>query len=236
MEKTEEFTLVDFKLDFLTENRLPCISYPIPYDDIKEITETGGNIEFTDLLFYLQQYSACLKEGWEELDPAMLRLTEILAQEDDNPVGNIYTPDFYIHLQPHDLSLEVITMIRGDRILAAIFPGSDFTVSMSAFHPFDARTMNFLMQMARHPHNGGVCMRENNWEYALDMAAPTLGSMYACERGDSYLSYWENGLGVCSDGKIDSTFETYRTRKQIMPNIVAAQIGCYYERMDDDCR
>lgn len=235
LRKPEEFTLMDFKLDFLTKNQLPCISYPIPFDDIKGILETGGNIEFAELLFYLQQYSACLKEGWEDLEPAMLRLAEILAREDDNPVGDIYTPDFYLHVQQHDLSSEIITVIRRDKVLAAILPGHDFTMSISAFHPFDARTINTLMAIAKRPHNGGVCMRENNWEYALDMAAPTLGSMYACERGDSYLAYWKNGLGVRSDGEIDSEFETYRTRKQIMPNIVAAQIGCYYERMDDDC-
>ena len=75
-------------------------------------------------------------------------------------------------------------------------------------------------------------MRENNWEYALDMAAPKASSMYAADRGESYLSYWGKGLGVSHDGKIDQDLKKYHNKKQLMPNIVAAQIGTYYERME----
>jgi hypothetical protein len=42
-------------------------------------------------------------------------------------------------------------------------------------------------------------MRENNWEYALDSSAAN-GNFYAAQRGEAYLSYWEKGIGVSSDG------------------------------------
>jgi hypothetical protein len=90
------------------------------------------------------------------------------------------------------------------------------------------------MEMAKHPCNGGVSMRGNNWEYALDMAAPRMSSMYADERGDSYLAYWEYGCGVSHDRKMDPVFNEYLIKKPTMPNLVAAQIGCYYERTSDD--
>jgi hypothetical protein len=225
---------ITLKQEFLIENKLPNIAYPVPISHADKIIEAGGETGFADMLFYLQEYSAYLKKSWEELEPAMLRLAEIIAPENDDPVGNIHTPDFYLNVQQRDMSIDVITMIRGDKVLVAIRPGFNFTIGITAFHPFDARTIQCLMEMAQHPQNGSVYMRENNWEYSLDKAAPKFSSMYACDRGESYPSYWKNGLGVCDDGKIDHDLIRYHTRKQIMPNIVAAQIGCYYERMDWD--
>ncbi|QCP14938.1 ADP-ribosylglycohydrolase family protein [Pseudoduganella umbonata] len=42
-------------------------------------------------------------------------------------------------------------------------------------------------------------MRESNWQYALDSSAG-FGNFYAADRGEAYLSYWEKGLGISSDG------------------------------------
>jgi len=234
LKKPDEFTHMNLKLEFLMENKLPNIAYPVPISHFDKIIRAGGKIDFADMLFYLQEYSAYLKKGWEELEPAILRLAEITAPENDDPIGNIYTPDFYINIQQRDMSLEVITIMRGNKILVAIRPGVNFTIGITAFHPFDARTIQILLELAKHPYNGNVCMRENNWEYALDMAAPKFSSMYACDRGESYPVYWKNGLGVCNNGKMDPDLKKYHTRKQIKPNIVSAQIGGYYERMDWD--
>lgn len=65
----------------------------------------------------------------------------------------------------------------------------------------DEKAIGYLHGRAAKPHpEYGVCMRENNWEYALDCSA-TIGNFCADANGESYLSYWERGLGVTHDGK-----------------------------------
>ena len=180
------------------------------------------------------------------VDPACVKACPVDALKANAEYGNVrmvdrtkcigcgdHTPDFYLNVQPRDMSLEVISIIRSGRVLVAIRPALEFTIGITVFHPLDAKTIRYLIGMARHPHpSHGVNMRENNWEYALDMAAPKASSFYAFSRGESYLSYWGKGLGVSHNGKVDLDLKKYHNKKQLMPNIVAAQIGTYYERME----
>ena len=235
MEKSDAFMQISFKKEFLKENNLINIEYPVPLDLATKISAKDSHIDFADMLFWLQEYSSSLKnDSWEDLEPAMLRLSEVIAQKNNDPVGNIHTPDFYIHVQPHKLDKELISIMRRDKVLAVILPGDKLTISIMVFYPLDARSIRCLMDIAKHPHpEHGVSLRENNWEYALDCAAPTMGSMLAQEDGRSYFAYWEYGLGVNHKMKMDYDYTHYYTQRQTMPNVVAAQIGTYYTRMED---
>ena len=129
---------------------------------------------------------------------------------------------------------ELISILRKDKTLAVITPTEDFKLGITVFHPLDAKAIRYLTGMAIHPHpEYGVCMRENNWEYALDCSAPTMGSALADDRGESYLAYWEYGLGVRHDKSFNSDYKKYLTQEPLMPNLVAAQIGLFYERSED---
>src|SRR5207302_304654 len=46
------------------------------------------------------------------------------------------------------------------------------------------------LSLLPHPEHG-VCMRENNWEYARDCSAG-MANFYAFERGEAHLAWWEN--------------------------------------------
>jgi ADP-ribosylglycohydrolase len=71
-------------------------------------------------------------------------------------------------------------------------------------------------------------MRENNWEYALDCAAGA-GNFYAADRGEAYLSFWEKGIGINSDGTEN---QVYRPCKELSPRcttVVVTELNVYYE-------
>jgi len=229
-----EYIQIALKKAFLSKYSLPNINYPIPTASIKQVLDSYEDVCLQDILYWLQVYSASLKKDWESLEPALLRLSEIVATGDDESEGNIYTSEFYLNIRQIDIRSEVITINRGEKILVAIQPYLNFTLSISVFHPIDAKAISYLIDLGRIPHpDYGVDMRENNWEYALDMAAPKASSMYAKERGESHLSYWKNGLTLSKKDMIKMDLNQYLTMEQMKPNIVSAQIGTFYERMEE---
>lgn len=230
----DEYIQLELKSDFLKKHNLPNVHYPIPTSSLQYVLNSGGNIDLHSLLFWFQCYSSSLKNEWKEIEPALLRLAQILATKNDDSVGDIYTPDFYLHIKQMDISQELITISRKDKVLVAIQPHLNLTISIAVFYPLDAKTISLLIDLGKCPHpQYGVSMRKNNWEYALDVAAQKTSSIYAKERGDSYLSYWNNGLKFLSSEQDDMNLKSYHTKTQMKPNIVASQIGTYYERMED---
>jgi hypothetical protein len=228
--KPDDFVFLQLQPEFLKESDLPPTNYPVPKDELEKILSSDGSVGFPFMLYWLQEYSECLAVEWKTLDTAMLRLSEIIAPKDNMQIGDINTPDFYLELQQNDLEKETITIQRGGRVLVTIRPTTDFKLSISVFHPLDAKSIRYLMVMARHPHpEYGVQMRENNWEFALDNAAGGAGSFYADQRGESYLAYWKNGLGILNDEGSEDSYKEYRQKVPLMPNIIAAQIGTFYE-------
>jgi hypothetical protein len=71
-------------------------------------------------------------------------------------------------------------------------------------------------------------MCPNNWEYALDQAFQITAAWYARERGVAYLSVWETGLGLVSDGSTNEVFLTQSNAVPVPPNVVGMQLGTYY--------
>ena len=76
-------------------------------------------------------------------------------------------------------------------------------------------------------------MRPNNWEYALD-ASHGMGNFYAYDRGHSYLSYWEFGLGILGDRSEDERYMPQRNKIPIPTNLAATQLGAFYEYSEED--
>jgi len=96
------------------------------------------------------------------------------------------------------------------------------------FRPLDAKSAEYLIGLGQVPHpEHGVCMRENNWEYALDCSAGN-GNYYAADRGEAYLSYWEKGLGIRWDG---SDVPEWRKQLDLVARPAArvvAELGIHY--------
>ncbi len=231
----KEFIEMHWKSEWLREHGLPEIGYPMPTDACGEVLNSEGEISFAQILYWLQEFSAEQQEGWQELEPAMQRLAELLAPDDSREVLTVQGDTWFLELGPTNLSSTIITIQRRDYLIAAITPRYDFRLRVAAYHPLDAKTINYLLGISLRPDaEGNVCLRPNNWEYALDQASHPVSAFYACERGESYLSFWEYGLGVNADGTNSQIFDCQKQLESFAPNLVATQIGVYYSLYRND--
>jgi hypothetical protein len=214
---------------------LPNIGYPVPVDAYDDILAGGGEIDFASMLYWLQEYSAGQKEGWEELEPAMLRLAEILAPEDLRDRLTAQGDNWFLEIGSIDPDATLVTIQRGDALIAAIAPREDFRLRVAIYRPPDAKAIGYLLDLGQIPHpEYGIAMRANNWEYTLDHANHDFAAAMACERGESYLSYWQYGLGVYQDGSRSSSFYDLRDQAPMLPSRAMIQLGVYYELYPED--
>ena len=194
------FAEVHLKPEVLARYGLPDIAYPIASADLQAALTAGGELPLAMMLHGLQEVARDGEAEWKHLEPAMSRLSELLAPEDGRDVISAAGDTWWVEVGPVDLGDKLITVQRGDDLIAAIAPRDDGRLRVAVFRPLDAKSAEYLTGLGQVPHpEHGVCMRENNWEYALDCSAGS-GNHYACERGEAYLSYWEKGLGISWDG------------------------------------
>jgi hypothetical protein len=231
----KEFTQIRWRSDLLRNLGLPDIGYPVPLDAYDEVLSSDGQVSFTSMLCWLQEFSARQKQGWRDLEPAMARLSELLAPEDTREALTTQGDTWFLEVGPVDLNSKIVTVQRCDTLIAAIAPRKDYTLRVAAYHPLDAKSIKYLLGLSQlsDPEHG-VCMRPNNWEYALDQACGSISAFYACERGESYLSIWECGLGVIRDGAHDERFIGQRQMESLAPILVVTQLGVYYEVSSDE--
>lgn len=226
---TEKFSKLRLNREFLQKHQLPDIDYPVPKDYLFESIIGGAQIDFTYMLCGLQDYSASLSEKWQPLEEAMLRLAQIMAPDDDQPVITAESEHWFLEIGPVDLSGNLIVIQRGESLIAVVEPREDKTLRASLFHPPDAKLVRYLMGLAKRPgEDGMVCMRENNWEYALDQASHPIGAYYAEQRGESYLTRWKYGLAISADKERVEPWDSYNRATPIAPNIAIILIGNDY--------
>jgi hypothetical protein len=224
----DEFISIKLTKSFLEQSDLPDILYPIPTSRFEEFVKGSGNLGFHDLLYFLQEYSCTVSE-WAGIEEAMMKLTTILAPHEDHTHINAQGDEWFIVCGAVDLGKEIVTIQRVGHLVAAIRPMPDGRLVFSAYRPLDAKSADYLLGLSIIPgHDNRVCMRDNNWEYALDCSAG-MGNMYASERGEAYLSYWQYGLGLCKDGTTVESWYKQRTLEPIKPKYTAMQLGVYYE-------
>lgn len=208
------------------------MGYPVPIKEFERFV-AGEEFQLDWLLYWLQDYSAMSPGEWLECEPAILRLSELIAPHENNPDHIIVEGDnWYLQIGLVDLTREIVTIQRGGYLIAAIQNAGNGRLMVSVYRPLDSKSTNYLISLALNPAaDGTVCMRPNNWEYALDCSAGA-GNMYAADEGNSYLSYWEFGLGIGGDGC--SRIEDWYSQRDVEP--IAAkysvmQIGNCYEKM-----
>jgi len=221
-----DFISIKLKESVLEQYDLPDILYPIPMSRFENIVKTGS-FDFNLLLYFLQEYSRSLAD-WQSIENAILKLSNLLAPRENHSFINISGDEWFIVCGEVDLAKEIVTIQRGDHLIAAIRPLSDGRLIFSAYRPLDAKSADYLIGLSSIPHDNLVFMRENNWEYALDCSAG-MGNMYASERGEAYLSYWQYGLGLDSNKEIVENWYKQRLLSPLNPKYAAVQLGIYYE-------
>ena len=220
------FTKMRWKPEKLKEMGLPNCDYPIPSDLLPEVITSGKMILPEYLLCWLQEYSSTLSEGWEELEPAMSALLEILASDDSKMESTVEGDDWALQLGPVDLTKKIVTIQRGGRVLAALSPLEDERLRLSIYAPLDADSLRKIYIMSAKE----LCMSyHSNWEVAFTLGNKFYQSSIRNDAGKSYTSTWEYGLGLDSN---QEKREDYFQQRNITPAraaVAATQLGVCYE-------
>lgn len=227
-----DYMKLRWKEEMLASFDLPDIEYPFPMRSLEQAV-VSGDIQFTDMLFWIQDCCADSREDWLDYEPAMLRLSELIVPE-KSPEKIIVEGDSWLLLVASvDLAKEIVTIQRGNFLVAALQDYGDGYLVASAYRPLDGKSTEYLRSLSLKPApDGTVCMRPNNWEYALDCSAG-LGNMYAAERGEAYLSYWQFGLGISNDGSKVDEWYCQRDLTSTLSKYTAMQIKLNYENSEE---
>ncbi|MBY0438298.1 MAG: hypothetical protein K2W80_08910 [Burkholderiales bacterium] len=194
------FAEIHLKPEVLARYGLPDIAYPIAVADLRSVLGNGGELPLAVMLHCLQVRARDGGADWKHFEPAMGRLAELLAPDDGREVVSAASDDWWVEVGPVDLDGKLVTVQRGDDLIAAVAPRDDGRLRIAVFRPLDAKSARYLTGLGQVPHpEHGVSMRENNWDYALDCSSDN-ASFYAAERGEAYLSNWQKGLGIGRDG------------------------------------
>ena len=230
----KDFLELKLKSEILAKYGLPDIPYPIPKTHLQSVISESGEIPLASILYGLQKASREDENYWQRVSPAMVRLAELLAPEDLRDSISATGDNWWLEVGPVNLNDTLVTIQRRNTLIAAITPLNDGRLRVAVFQPLDAKSLSYLMGLSQIPGpKHGVCMRENNWEYALDCSAG-IGNWYASDRGESYLSYWEKGLGLSSDG---TEIPVWRNQLGLIARPAAqaiTEIGVYYTLLDSE--
>jgi len=234
-QETQSFLDIRLKQQTLDIYNLPDIAYPISMHSLDAALGNDGKLPFAEMLYGLQLRSVDDKVEWQSLEPAMERLAQLITPQNTHEIVTAAGEDWWLEFGPVDLNAKVVTIQRRGCLIAAIVNRGDGRLRAAVFRPLDAGSATTLIRLGLVPHpEYGVAMRENNWEYALDSSAPTLGKHYSAEAGHSYLSYWEHGIGIFYDGTI---VPEWRMMKDLAPRaaaLVATELGVYYSLSPQD--
>lgn len=182
------------------------------------------------MLRALQQHVAEGGVAWRQYELAMDRLAQLLAPEDGRTVVPVMGDGWWLELGPVDLAGELVTIQREDSLVAAISTREDGRLRTAVFRPLDGKSAEYLIGLGRLPHpEHAVCMRESNWQYALDCSAGN-GNYYAAERGEVYLSYWKHGLGIGWDGAEVPDWYAQRSLTERRVVVAATELCVYCTR------
>jgi hypothetical protein len=222
-----------FKAEGLEELGLPDIGYPLTMAGLDQLMEAAGELPFALMLHGLQQASAAGDGDWKSLEPAMARLTELIVPNDERTEVSAAGEDWWIEIGPVDLTGPIVTIQRGEALIAAIATRNDGRLRLACYRPLDANSADHIIALALRPHpeTGKVCMRANNWEYALDCSAGT-GQFYAAERGESYLTNWLEGMGHRRDAEVSGVWRAMTSSLARPAPAVAIELGVAYAYSD----
>jgi len=225
-----DMSVIDLRLKpaTLAHYNLPDIPYPISLAAFDMALSGDSELPFASMLNQLQMRSKAGAADWQILEPAMDRLAQLIAPNDPRPVLSASGKEWWVEVGPVKLDGTIVTIQRGDKLVAAMSKTDGGRLRVAAYRPLDAKSATYITGLAARPHpEHGVCMRENNWEYALDCSAGN-GNFYAYMRGEAYLSYWANGIGLVSDGTQDANWLAVKELPNRSPPLAVTELGVYY--------
>lgn len=138
---------------------LPDIPYPIPVTDMQSALLGDGELPLAVMLHGLQQHSRDGEAQWQQIEPAMDRLAELLAPDNAEEVISAAGDDWWLEIGPVDLEAKLVTIQRSGTLIAAITTRDDGRLRVAVFRSLDGKSAERLIELGLVPHpEHGVCM------------------------------------------------------------------------------
>ena len=135
------------KADALDVLGLPAIPYPVALPAFQAAVANDGELPLADMLRGLQLRAADARIDWRRLEPAMARLSELLAGDDDRDAVTVAGEGWRLEAGTTALSSPMLTLERDGDVVAAVAHGRD-CLQVSACRPLDAGAIAILLRLA----------------------------------------------------------------------------------------
>jgi hypothetical protein len=133
----QNFAELHLTPETLAQYGLPDIPYRVPATDLKSALLDNGDLPLAVMLHGLQQRSRDGEAEWQQVQPAMDRLAELLAPDDARDVVSAAGDHWWLEVGPADLGGKPVTIQRGDVLIAAITTRDDGRLRDESSHlPF----------------------------------------------------------------------------------------------------
>lgn len=155
------------RADALDVLGLPAIPYPVALPAFKAAVANDGELPLADMLRGLQLRAAD-GAGWRRLEPAMARLSELLAPDGAHAAVDCGGEGWSLEIAQAAADRGSLRLCRDGSLLATISDRGDGRLRLAAFRPLDARSIGLLLGLAATggPGDGHGC-----WQRALEAAA-----------------------------------------------------------------
>jgi len=228
--KIDDFAMIRWRGATLARDGIPDLDYPVPRAVVENLIQnqgqSEGTLDYADMLRWMQDYAELCPDGWDGREAAALRLAELILPADQDAPDALSTAQWYLQLGEVDLGATIVTVQRGEQLLAAVRPDGEGRVVAAIYRPLDHHAARLLTGCAQRPGpDGSVCLRPNAWEYTLDQSA-AMGQVYASCAGGSYLSFWELGLGLSRDRTIIAPWHAQRSLEPLPARTAAGLLMC----------
>ncbi|GAA6171504.1 hypothetical protein NBRC116592_11740 [Colwellia sp. KU-HH00111] len=209
-----ELISLTFKKAALDNLNIPEQEYFLP----KQIFKSGlTNIENIPKELLLQGIQLRMSEkgcNYKDQHKAILSLCNLFNDqgiEEENFVEGENWTALY-----GDINLaidEIVTIQRNDELLAA-FKQKDEHLLICVYQPLDDNALNKIRAICENVDQmTGELIGRNKLQYAAHRAG-SISQSYASDAGQSYLSYWQYGLGISHDV---SSLEVWRKQTSLNP-------------------
>ncbi|MBW8190651.1 ADP-ribosylglycohydrolase family protein [Neiella marina] len=196
-----DYVGLDLKQNLLDEWGLPNQEYPLPLETIKADMGNNGWLPKELLLHGLQAHMSEKSAAYQDQHLAIKALCRLFYEPELATETQVEGDNWGVLYGDIDLAHdEIVTIQRNDQLLAALKQqGNDLVVR--AYQPLDDSSLNYIRQLTQHiDRMTGELIGPNKLRYAQGYSDST-GQYYRAEAGQSYLSYWQHGLGLAHNGE-----------------------------------
>lgn len=191
---------------------LPDIPYGITQTDLQAMISGEGDLPLAVLLHGLQQRSRDGGVQWQEVEAAMDRIAELLAPDDEREVITAAGDHWWLEIGPLDLNTKLVTIQRGDALIAAITPRNDGRLRVAVFRPLDAKSAEIDLE------RWGEELESETVALCQDILGIETGDIVLAESGKSTVRLKVEGMNVySSDERVMFGVWGTRFRKDGLP-------------------